>query len=62
MRHNLSYPINWYDKNSNKHIRLCCCQPEIPHDETQKFMIVKRDFEREKRLAGAEAPIKKEDD
>jgi diadenosine tetraphosphatase ApaH/serine/threonine PP2A family protein phosphatase len=36
-------PIN--PKNSTG--KVCCCSPEIPHDETQKFMIIKRNFEKE---------------
>ena len=26
--------------------KLCCCQEKVPHDETQKFMIIKRQYEK----------------
>ena len=51
MKHDLTYPIDWYETGSKSFVRLCCCQPNIPHDETQKFMIVERDFEKEKKQA-----------
>jgi hypothetical protein len=37
--------------------KVCCCSPEIPHNETQKFMIIKRNFEKERE----EAKIKNEE-
>ncbi len=36
---------------SNSTAKVCCCSPEIPHDETQKFMIIKRNFDKEKEEA-----------
>ncbi len=43
--------FNWEDLDTRTMqgtAKVCCCSPEIPHDETQKFMIIKRNFEKEK--------------
>jgi hypothetical protein len=34
-------------------VSVCCCSPEITHNETTKFMIIERDFEREREIAKA---------
>jgi hypothetical protein len=48
-----------FDTNTMKQsAKVCCCSPEIPHDETQKFMIIKRNFEKERE----EAKIKVEEE
>ena len=31
----------------NKTIKVCCCSPEITHDETNKFIIVERSYEKD---------------
>jgi len=28
--------------------KVCCCRPEIPHDETNKLKLIERNFEQEK--------------
>ena len=43
--------FNWENLDSRTRqqtVKVCCCSPEIPHDETQKFMIIKRNFEKER--------------
>jgi len=28
--------------------KVCCCMPDIPHDETSKLKLIERNFEQEK--------------
>lgn len=30
-----------------KTTKVCCCSPELPHDETQKLKIIERTYDRE---------------
>ncbi len=36
-----------YGDPFEKTFKVCCCSPELPHDETFKFLIVKRNYELE---------------
>lgn len=41
---NLGHLVEDMDFNA-KSVKVCCCSPEIPHNETSKFMIIKRQIE-----------------